>query len=304
MSLQGLRDSDIRELAETSVRSLKRFRQTHREMGGVPSLPPIDNGRGCGWGKPRGFTRTRHYTVVAVTPFSSISPLSGCCRVGVPLPSCLGVGVVNPALAGRRWWSVLVELFSSGRHRQHLLFCCRCTVVVVVVVGRGLRMWLHWWGAGSGRQLRSPEVANPAQASCLDRLGWSRFPQATFPTPLGDFRFCLLRICGFIRGYIRTMTDNHDNHDQNQRPRQPDPPTTPATTTTNHNYNHNHKNDRLNNHDNRRQPLDARNNNRDDDSEHHDNDNATQRLATTTLLTRQLRRRAAGLFIQVVVASY
>ncbi|KAH8989033.1 hypothetical protein EDB86DRAFT_2831790 [Lactarius hatsudake] len=140
--------------------------------------------------------------------------------------------------------------------------------------------------AGSGRQLWSPEVANPAQASCLDRLGWSRFCQATFPTPLGDFRFCLLRICGFIHGYIQTTTDNQDNHDQNQRPRQPEPPTTPATTTTNHNYNHNHKNDRLNNHDNRQQPLDARNNNCNNDSEHHDNDNTMQRLATTTLLTR------------------
>ncbi|KAH8984780.1 hypothetical protein EDB86DRAFT_2961822 [Lactarius hatsudake] len=157
MSLQGLRDSDIRELAETSVRSLKRFRQTHRETGGVPSLPPIDNGRGCGWGKPRGFTRTVSITMYSNANYynahcSATTPSSQSphfrryrrCRVvvvwGVPLPSCLGVGVVNPALAGRQWWSVLVESFSSGRHRQHLLFCCRCTVVVVVVVGHGLRM--------------------------------------------------------------------------------------------------------------------------------------------------------------------
>ncbi|KAH9027068.1 hypothetical protein EDB85DRAFT_1976642 [Lactarius pseudohatsudake] len=45
MSLQGLRDSEICGLTGISVQSLKRFRQTHRETGGVPSLPPIDNGR-------------------------------------------------------------------------------------------------------------------------------------------------------------------------------------------------------------------------------------------------------------------
>ncbi|KAH9022201.1 hypothetical protein EDB85DRAFT_2151882 [Lactarius pseudohatsudake] len=45
MSLQGLRDSEIRELTGISVRSLKRFQQTHRETGGVPSPPPINNGR-------------------------------------------------------------------------------------------------------------------------------------------------------------------------------------------------------------------------------------------------------------------
>ncbi|KAH9171537.1 hypothetical protein EDB89DRAFT_2243498, partial [Lactarius sanguifluus] len=97
----------------------------------------------------------------------------------------------------------------------------------------------------------------------------------------------------------RTTNNTHDNHDQ--RPRQPEPPTPTPTTTNDHdNHNHNHENDRLNNHNNRRQPqqpLDAHNNNRDDNSEHHDNDNATQRLATTTLLTRRLRRRVAGLFI-------
>ncbi|KAH9008661.1 hypothetical protein EDB85DRAFT_2064468 [Lactarius pseudohatsudake] len=47
MSLQGLCDSEIREPTGISVRSLKRFQQTHCEMGGVPSPPPIDNGRPC-----------------------------------------------------------------------------------------------------------------------------------------------------------------------------------------------------------------------------------------------------------------
>ncbi|KAH9020567.1 hypothetical protein EDB85DRAFT_2152985 [Lactarius pseudohatsudake] len=45
MSLQGLRDSEIHEITGISVRSLKRFRKTHRQTGGVPSPPPIDNGR-------------------------------------------------------------------------------------------------------------------------------------------------------------------------------------------------------------------------------------------------------------------
>ncbi|KAH8981056.1 hypothetical protein EDB86DRAFT_2977791 [Lactarius hatsudake] len=146
MSLQGLRDSDICELTETSVRSLKRFHQTHREMGGVPSLPPINNGCGCRWGKLRGFTRT-----VSITMYSNANYYNAHCSATTPsLQSphfhryrrC----VVNPALAGRWWWLVLVELFSSGWHWQRPLFCCRCTMVVVMVVGRGLCMWLHWWG--------------------------------------------------------------------------------------------------------------------------------------------------------------
>ena len=45
MSLQGLRDSDVREYAGISERSLKRFRSNFRRFGGVLPPPLIDPGR-------------------------------------------------------------------------------------------------------------------------------------------------------------------------------------------------------------------------------------------------------------------
>ena len=45
MSLQGLRDSDVREFTGISVRSLTRLRSTFRRTGDVLPPPLIDPGR-------------------------------------------------------------------------------------------------------------------------------------------------------------------------------------------------------------------------------------------------------------------
>jgi transposase-like protein len=40
MSLQGMTDSDIRQITGVSERSLKRFRSTHRKNSAVSAKPP------------------------------------------------------------------------------------------------------------------------------------------------------------------------------------------------------------------------------------------------------------------------
>src|ERR1700761_2679342 len=47
LSLQGLRDSEVKECTGSSVRTLKRLQSTHRNTGGIVPHNPLVMGRQC-----------------------------------------------------------------------------------------------------------------------------------------------------------------------------------------------------------------------------------------------------------------
>ncbi|KAH9160927.1 hypothetical protein EDB89DRAFT_1914258 [Lactarius sanguifluus] len=219
--LQGLCDSDIRELAGISVQLLKRLCQTHCEMGVVPPLPPIDNGRGL------------MLALMLASIMPTAAPLH--CRHGHPtfvdiaavgLLLCWGATAV--VFGGRRGQPcvgrapvVVGSLSRSALGAISKVFCFAVATPsllslssVVVCSARGcigggvaataaiVLVYISERLVGSYGTRRWQVIgvqANPVQASCVDRLGWSRFisKNTVLITTAVSYYWCR---GGFVRG--------------------------------------------------------------------------------------------------------